>query len=162
MSRHRRTLHRLAPALLTTLALSACIIFVGPSDRDDEVRSLVAARARWNTNGVADYDLTARALCFCFLGGQSVRVSVRGGRVVEALVVSTGEPVPSHSASTYGTVEHLFDVIEDAVQRKAHSIDATYDAQYGYPKRFVIDYVENAADEEFGYEIDSFTLAVSR
>ena len=151
---------RATGALFAPLFAAACIIFVGPSDRDDDVRDLVAARARWTANGGGDYDLTARALCFCPYGGQPVRVVVRGGRVVEALVVATGQPVPSSVAPIYRPIDQLFDVIEDAVQRRAHRIEATYDAHYGYPTHFLIDYVENAADEEFGYEIEAFSIVV--
>ncbi len=143
--------------LLALVALQACIIFVGPSDNDDELRDLVRARARWNVNGVTDYDVLARAICFCGHGGTDVRVEVRNGHVVSATVVATGQVLTGAEAGPYRTVEQLFDVIENAVDRDAHRIDATYDAQYGYPVHFFIDYSRNAADEEFGYEIVQFT-----
>ncbi|MGQ0645925.1 MAG: DUF6174 domain-containing protein [Gemmatimonadaceae bacterium] len=162
MTQFRSRLFSLTRAVVTMVLCGACMVFVGPADRDDDFRELVAARARWNTNGVTDYEVSARALCFCALGGQTVRVTVRGGRVTSAIVVNTGEPVSANLVSVYRSVEQLFDVIEDAVRNRAHRIDATYDAQYGFPTHFVIDYVENAVDEEFGYEIVVFNPMLTR
>ena len=143
--------------LLALVALQSCIIFVGPTDHDDELRDLVRARARWNVNGVTDYDVIARALCFCAFGGTDVRVIIRNGGVVSATILATGQMMGGAEAVQYRSVEQLFDVIENAIDRDAYRIDATYDLHYGYPSHFFIDYSRNAADEEFGYEIVQFT-----
>jgi hypothetical protein len=150
--------YKAAQWLVVLLAMQACIIFVGPSDNDDELRDLVRARARWNVQGVTDYDVVARALCFCGLGGTDVRVVVRNRQVISATVVATGEVLTGSFATHYRPVEQLFDVIEDAADRDAHRIDATYDQVYGYPTHFFIDYSVNAEDEEFGYEIVHFEV----
>lgn len=144
----RRTLA--AAALLTA---TGCIVFVGPRDADGELRDLVAAKARWNTSGVSDYDMVVRALCFCVYGGQEVRVTVRAGRVTTATLVQGGQSLPTEN---YYSVEGLFDLIENAVERNAKEIDATYDSARGYPRLFQIDYSEMIADEEYGHEIVSF------
>lgn len=140
------------------VVLQACLVFIGPNDNDDELRDLVRARARWNVNGVTDYDVVARTLCFCGYGGEDVRVVIRDGQVISATVVATGEVLGAGITAIYRPVEQLFDVIEDAGRNDAHRIDATYDAHYGYPTHFFIDYRENTADEEFGYEIRQFTV----
>lgn len=150
----RRVLQVTRAAGLASL-FAGCIIFVGPGD-DDDVRDLVRARARWNVNGVANYDVTARTLCFCILGGEPVRVSVRNGQVTSAIIIRTQQPVPDQMLSVYRPVERLFDLLEDAMDKDAHQLDVTYDDFYGYPKHFFIDYSENVADEEFGYEITDF------
>jgi hypothetical protein len=139
------------------LALEGCVVFLGPSDKDDIVRDLVRARALWNVNGVSDYEVIARTLCFCGYGGERVRVVVRDGNVTSAVVVSTGRVLTVQEAIQYRPIEQLFDVIEAAERADAHSIEARYDPHYGYPTYFFIDYSINAADEEFGYEIVSFT-----
>lgn len=146
-----------ACSLVAVVALQACIIFVGPSDNDDELRDLVRARARWNVNGVTDYDVIARAHCFCAFGGDDVRVIVRDGGVVSATILATGRMLGGAEAVQYRSVEDLFDVIEHAARHDADRIDVTYDAHYGYPAHFFIDYSRSAADEEFGYEILEFT-----
>ncbi len=47
----------------------------------------------------------------------------------------------------------MFDVLEDAIARDAHSISATYDPDTGVPVEFFIDYQENVADEELGMRV---------
>lgn len=137
--------------------LAGCIVFVGPGDERENMRDLVAARARWNANGSTDYDMVSRALCFCILGGQEVRVTVRGGRVTSLVVVSSGQVIDPAQYSQYATVERLFDVIEDAIDREAVRLEVTYDNRFGYPVRFQIDYSEMIADEEYGHQVVSFT-----
>lgn len=143
--------------LAALLALSGCIVFVGPGDERENMRDLVAARARWNANGSSDYDMVARALCFCILGGQEVRVAVRGGRVASLVVVSSGQMIDPAQYLQFAPVERLFDVLEEAIEGDAAKLDVTYDSRYGYPVRFQIDYSERIADEEYGHEVVSFT-----
>ena len=132
------------------------MLFVGPADREVELRDLVAARARWNANGVSDYDVTAQPQCFCRFTGPA-RIVVRGGVVVRGTLIATGQPLDSVSLSGYRSVERLFDVLEDAVRTHAHRIDASYNSQYGFPQHFFIDYSQMTADEEYGYQLDDFT-----
>jgi hypothetical protein len=153
----RVALFKAARWLVVLVAMQACIIFVGPSDNDDELRDLVRARALWNVNGVTDYDVVARALCFCGYGGVEVRVVVRNGTVMSATVMETGEVLGPGAGINYRTIDALFDIIEDAARMDAHQIDATYHPHYGYPTHFFSDYSVNAADEEFGNDIVQFT-----
>src|SRR5688572_33168446 len=97
--------YKAARWLVVLLAVQACIIFVGPSDNDDELRDLVRARARWNVQGVTDYDVVARALCFCGYGGTEVRVVVRNRQVISATVIATGEVLTGSFATHYRPVE---------------------------------------------------------
>ena len=57
----------------------------------------------------------------------------------------------------YPTLTELFDLLEDAVERNASSISVDWDADYGFPVDIYIDYEENTADEELGYEVRAFT-----
>jgi hypothetical protein len=148
---------RVVRTLVTPFLFGACIVFVGPLDRDDgDLRDLVAARARWNANGVTSYVVEARALCFCIQGGERIAVTVKNGVVTSATVIRTGQPVAPNLMSHYRTIEQLFDTIENAIQGDAYRIDATYHPHYGYPSHFFIDYDDATADEEFGYELASF------
>ena len=46
------------------------------------------------------------------------------------------------------TIADLFDLIEDALDRKASYFSAAYDPSYGYPVRIEIDYSSSTADDE--------------
>lgn len=142
-----------AAILALPLFLSACLAFVGPGERDDTIRELVAARARWAANGPTDYTMVVTPQCFCVLGGQQVRVVVVGGAVIRRELVSTGAFINGDAPGA--PVDQLFDVIEDAVHRRAHRIDATYDPTRGYPTHVFIDYSAQAADEEYGMQVES-------
>ncbi|MGQ0766443.1 MAG: DUF6174 domain-containing protein [Gemmatimonadota bacterium] len=137
---------------------SSCIIFVGPGDRDDQLRSLVRARARWNANGSTDYEYVLRQNCYCILGGQPVRVTVRQGQMTQAILISTGQPVPANLRAGFLTVDQLFDLLEDAINQRAHNIRVTYDDDLGFPVDFFIDYSEQIADEERGYVATDYRL----
>jgi hypothetical protein len=146
-----------ARSLGVLLALHGCVVFLGPHDRDETRRDLIRARAQWNVNGVSDYEVIARTLCFCGYGGERARVVVRNGQVTSVVLLSTGRVLSPQESVSYRPIDQLFDMIEAADRAGAHRIEARYDAHYGYPTYFFIDYSVNAADEEFGYEILSFT-----
>jgi hypothetical protein len=74
---------------------------------------------------------------------------VRDGAVVDVELLSTERPAfEPELAELFPDVDGLFDILEDAFQRGAHSIEATYDPETGVPVEFFIDYIENAIDEE--------------
>lgn len=139
-----------------TWFLAACTVFSGPGNKDDIRSELATARARWNSSGVASYEYVLQQKCFCVLGGQKVRVTVLQGVVTAAVHETSGQPVSPQFMPAFVTVERLFELIEDGFRRKAHRIEATYDAQHGFPADFFIDYNQNIADEELGYSATQF------
>ena len=113
------------------------------------------ARERWRAQGIDSYEFVLRRLCFCGGGIEPATVVVRNGMRISVTVVATGEPVPAPFAEYYPTVEGLFGFIEDAIDRRAHSITAVYDAQMGFPTSIRVDYDENTIDEEMAFEASS-------
>ena len=57
-------------------------------------------------------------------------------------------PVPLHLADVWGTVEDMFRLIEDAIDRDAESVQVTYHDRLGYPTHISIDYSSRIADDE--------------
>lgn len=137
--------------LLSTLGVAACDISgPGPS----ELHELSTNRARWSEVGPDAYSYAIRRLCFC--GGpvlKPVRVTVSEDGTVERVFVETGEEVPEEFQDLFPTVDGLFDVLVDAFDRDAHSVDVTYDPSSGAPLDIFIDYEENVSDEELGFEV---------
>jgi hypothetical protein len=125
-------------------------------DGDDERERLEANRAQWRSQGVDSYEFVLRRLCFCGGGTSPAKVVVRNGQRLSVSDLETGEPVPEMFAQYYLTVDELFDFVADAISRKAHRIDVTYDATWGYPTKISIDYIEAAIDEEMAFEASSF------
>jgi hypothetical protein len=139
-------------SLATTLLLGGCALFTGP----DEPTRLEEARALWDQVGPRDYTFEFTPDCFCALGGQRIRVTVDDGAVTTARMISTDAPVEAYLFATIPTVPELFDLIQQALDRNAYRIEASYDGTYGYPVRVAIDYERNTIDEEYGFTITGF------
>jgi len=123
---------------------------LGP-EQDD----LAEAVARWEVAHLEDYVFEFQRLCFC--GGdviRRVRIVVRSGSVTAATYVDDGAPV-SGDLEDVPTIETLFEEIQDAIDREAHVLTASYHAALGYPTAVSIDYIENAVDEEMAFNVHS-------
>ena len=141
----------LVAAVVSTLVVAGC---------DDEgpgaqaLRDLTNARARWARVGPDDYRYAIRRLCFC--GPEAigpVRVTVSAGEATARVYVDGGEPVPGSLAPLFPTVDGVFQILVDAFEDGAYRIDVVYDPETGVPLDVFIDYEENVADEELGFEV---------
>lgn len=136
---------KLTLALLTLLVVgTACEAPTAPGDRDN----LAAARARWNAKSTSSYSYKVNRSCECVLGGRLMAVTVLKGTVTSAAYVESGSEVEAALLTYVLTVPDLFDLIQDALDRKASYLAVTYDPIYGYPTRIEVDYSANAVDDE--------------
>ncbi len=132
-------------ALLTLLlAGAACEAPTAPGELDN----LAAARARWNTQSGPTYSYKVNRSCECVLGGRLMAVTVVKGSVTAAEYLDSGSAVELALLTYVLTVPDLFDLIQDALDRKAAYLAVSYDPIYGYPTRIEIDYSANAVDDE--------------
>lgn len=143
-------------APFASLTLAGCLAFVAPDD-PVTTRELVAARARWNLQGAANYTMRGSAQCFCVHGGREVEIDVAGGRVTRVRLADTGAPVPTEIGASYRSVEELFDMVDEAIRTGAHRIEVSYDAQRGFPTQLWIDWSDRVADEEYGFRTTAVT-----
>jgi hypothetical protein len=134
----------LLPAALLLLGSLACEAPTAPGERG----SLDQARARWRALGSESYSYEVNRSCFCLLGGRRMTVTVQAGAVTAAEFQDSGGNVEAALLSYVPTVADLFDLIEDALNRKASYFSANYDPSYGYPTRIEIDYSSALADDE--------------
>lgn len=130
--------------LVLLLAGLACEAPTAPGERD----SLAEARSRWRALGSESYSYEVNRSCFCLLGGRRMTVTVQAGTVAAAEFQDSGDGVEAALLSYVPTVADLFDLIADALDRKASYFSATYDPTYGYPTRIEIDYSSSADDDE--------------
>ena len=144
--------------LLSFLALVACDS-TSPFDPNIDIVDVSSgdvreARARWEASGGADYTMMLRRSCFCgqdAIGPYEVRVE---GGVID-LVLIDGERT---DAELGRTIVDLFDLLDNALDEDAASVQAAFDTERGYPLRLSIDYNELIADEEIGYDIANVRL----
>ena len=147
-SRGRRCMSLLHACALFAVG-SGCSNPLGP--QEDEIAEAVG---RWDVADVEDYVFEFQRLCFC--GGETIRrirIDVRSGAVTGAIYVDDGSPVGDEYRQGIPTIETLFEEIQDAIDREAHSLDASYHSALGYPTSVEIDYIENAVDEEMAFNV---------
>jgi hypothetical protein len=130
-------------ALAFTILVAAC----GFLEPDDPREDLSDARALWAAQAITRHEFRFARSCECLPEETRLyRIRVTDGAVVEVRDAATGNPAPSSYAAP--TVEELFALVQDAVDRGAARIEAQYDSVLGYPTRISVDYDLQVADEE--------------
>jgi hypothetical protein len=154
----RRSLATLAAlALLMLVAATGCASTatgVSPGDRG----AYQAARARWESQAVASYSwVVQRGSCECLPEWvRPLLVQVEDGVAIAVVDAATRQPIPSLASSPAPTVDYLFGVIADAIDRGAYRLHVQYDATYGYPRVIDVDYDEAMVDDEMRWEGRAF------
>lgn len=133
-------------SLAAALALAACGIF-GPGEGTAEF--LADARARWADRDISDYEYRFTFQCGECLTSFTRTYSIRvvDDAVADVRDEETGDPPPD--GYTPRTVEDLFEVVADAIDRQAFSLSVQYHPVLGYPTRIAVDYDRQVADDEF-------------
>lgn len=116
-------------------------------------------RAKWASAMVSDYEFNFRWICFCALESMApVNITVRENRIDGAAFVEGGAPVAIGGLGGYRTIDGLFDLLQEGIDKNAHSISVDYHPELGYPIDVWIDYDEAIADEELGFEINGLLI----
>lgn len=151
--------------LLTTFAITLFLVGCGSTDVSDagEARTappetLEEARQKWHELNIENYAVTAQMTCFCPQElVQPIRLEVQGGNVVS----SEGLKQPLESLAPADaqrlTVDGLFQFVEDAKRREAHTLEVSYDSAYGFPAVINYDGHPMIADDERQYRLSDFT-----
>ena len=150
---------RSAALLLAALLLTSCDVLgitLGGSGRR---RELERQQAKWASQNVTAYRLTYRRECFCGTEFTNpTQIEVRGGAIVTAHYTERDAPIPTYVQTNLPTVETLFAIIAQAIDREADLLDVTYDPLRGYPRRIAIDYRFNTADDEVTHAVSSLEI----
>jgi len=142
-----------ACSLFAVGLLAACSDALGPLQSE-----LDANRRKWEAQDLSDYTYRFRQLCFCPPEiTDEVWIHVEDNQVASATFVESGEPVGQPRLGELRTIDGLFDYLQDAIDREAHSIEATFDPTLGYPTHAAIDFIENAVDEEQAFTAEELT-----
>lgn len=118
---------------------------------------LSAARARWAAKAPARYRYTFSKSCECMPETtQATRVEVERSvgnpeHITSLTYVSGGTAVDGRYQALFPTVDGLFAIIQDAIDRRAAQLSVTYDPELGYPRTISIDYEPVMVDDEVLY-----------
>ena len=163
--KNRHTLYPMILLCATLPVLLGCIPIGSVINPDDERElgdiqfELNLNRAKWTSAMVSDYQFNFRWICFCAMESMaSVNITVRENRIDSAAFMEGGAPVAVGGLEGYRTIDGLFDLLQEGIDKNAHSISVDYHPELGYPIDVWIDYEEATADEELGFEIDSLVV----
>lgn len=125
-----------------------------PDDRPATRAAFDSARQRWDALGISDYQYQYRRLCFCAPPATAAaRVTVRGDRVVEVVLVESGQAV---DPAGYPTIDGVFAQIGEALANDADIVRVDYDPALAYPVDVYLDPNTGVADEEQRLELRAF------
>ncbi|MBE9206570.1 hypothetical protein IQ244_08585 [Nostoc sp. LEGE 06077] len=143
----------LMPLSLNTPAISQSAVEIAQKP----VANLIKSRRLWNQQNIRNYRYTLSNSCFCAPAARGpVIITVKNG-IATSITTTTGEPVSNPEFfERYKTIPKLFNVIADAIARKADRIDVQYNRKLGYPTQISIDYSFQQADEELFLTIENF------
>ncbi len=129
-----------AAALAGVLLLSACA--------DGGGADYAAAVERWEGSGLQDYRFTWERTAM--IGRTRAVVEVRDGKVVNTRMLH--DDLEMARATVPTTVEDVFRDVRLA-QREADKVEATYNADLGYPREVRVDAISRAIDDEYEFRI---------
>jgi hypothetical protein len=122
---------------------------------------LSAAEAKWAANKPQVYEFTFKQICFCpppppgKAGSEPIVFHVQDG--IGALTGAWADrPQARQGMDKYSTVEKQFAFIRAALATRPYRTEIEYDPDEGYPRRVYIDPQKNAADDEYGFEVQGF------
>lgn len=153
-----------APALLLA-TLAGC---EGFGDGDGfQKRKLTEARTVWDSKDVTSYSYILDLQCFCAPASElkPVLVTVRNGAVASLVYWDENParrtPAPATVFGAYDTVEDLFEVIDDAIDRDADVLQVGYNSDFGFPEIINVDYEVGGSEQKLLYitEFDSTPAA---
>jgi len=109
--------------------------------------------ALWKKKGISNYEMTMKISCYCLQGRVGPHLIV-----VENDKIKTVNNLPYDSTKTGPilTINELFDFINISLAKNPYKHSLEYNANFHYPKNTYIDFSQQIADEEIGYEITYF------
>jgi hypothetical protein len=145
----------LVAAVLLSSAMGGCL--TSPDDTEELSRQ----RQKWESQGITDYRVLSRMICFCIGDATApVVLHVLNRRLVSVSRADDLSPVPpSEWAFRYYTIDEMFDLIAEAQAKGASEVRVTYDPMLGYPTSVYLDMSSRVADDERQFEISGLTVA---
>jgi len=112
----------------------------------------------WRYVAPRAYDFEYSWQCFCPGGGIWWHLTVEDGRVTNAAVVDSATPgkggiIPPPEG--WPTVDSVFARVTRALA-SSDSVEVSYDPQFHFPSRVVVDRYRNAVDDEWTIQIRRF------
>lgn len=142
----RRSVQGLVAAGLC-LAAAGCDLSA-PDVWEDRQDALDRNRDRWTSWRVRSYRYTVSKSCECPTETTGpAEITVSDGVITSLTSSRDGEPVPQDLWEMFYTVEDLFALLADAIDRRVRRFEVAYDRTLGHPTAISLDSSEAVDDE---------------
>jgi hypothetical protein len=146
-------------ALVLPLLLAGCGVVDNEDFWETERDRLERNAQLWASTAPAHYSFILERVCFCGTEvTRRVRIVVLGGSVTSRTYVDGNQPVSARWHDLFPAMEGIFQIVRDALDRRAAEFEAQYDPDRGYPRIVEIDYLKNAIDEELTIRVAGFSV----
>lgn len=141
---------------LFALALAACSSGAQASGEQTEFER---NQQKWRDANISHYRFNVHISCFCaFVQDMPLVIEVMDGEVV-SMEYQSGKAIEDMNRELFdkfATIDLIFAEIEADLAGTADKVTVTYDSTYGFPVDIVIDYVEEAIDDELYLTVSGF------
>lgn len=114
---------------------------------------------QWNKLGIKRYSYELQRSCYCpqeYL--KPVIIHVKDNVLSDARFKDNHKQLPKELKGNRKTIPMLFETIQKAIDKKAHSIKVEYNEQYGYPTSITVDFNKQIVDEELYFSAKDLKL----
>ncbi len=142
--------------LLIVMLVNLMPISANEDNNSPLIQEMKENRQLWRSQQLKNYQYIYQQQCFCPSPSNTpLKVSVKNDKITQVVNLNTDQLITDLTFPK--TIEELFKIIKDAIQRNADEILITYDKTLGYPTRIAIDYQKILADEEITYTVENLS-----
>ena len=142
--------------LLMVMLVNIMPISANGNNDSPLIQELKENRQLWRSQNLKNYQYIYQQQCFCPSPSNTpLKVSIKNDKITQVVNLNSEQLVTDLTFPK--TIEELFKIIKDAIQRNADEILITYDKTLGYPNRIAIDYQKILADEEITYTVENLS-----
>ncbi len=122
---------------------------VEKSTNKDIAAEIQANKEKWLSHAVNEYQIEMQKICFCAPDVVRLMIfEIANNEIKTARYADTGGEVDPSHYNQYSTIEGIFLLVEQALEKNPADISIAYDEEYGYIKEFSVDYQVHIADDE--------------
>lgn len=141
--------------LLLCIGLAAALAGCSGDDYKDFQKLLDRNIAQWESQELDEYAFSYERSCFCTPLRQSSLVE--DGEVIRSYDNLDKVFIPNDDLEDNITIEDLFALVQEAIDREADALSVEFNEDFGYPVRVAVNFSYATADDEISYELTSFS-----
>ena len=125
-------------------------IKVEETSNNQIVAEVFTNKDKWLSHGIKQYQIEMQKICFCAPDAVRLMIfSISDNEIKDVRYADSGDEVDPSYYNQFNTIEGMFDLVAQALDKNPANIVISYDEEYGYIKELTVDYQQNIADDEF-------------